>query len=409
VPKISVSSKILKNLFYIFCISLIFLFFACGPIIKGGKYGYPPGRHVALTFNKEPNQAVIGSGIKNLPIVVYDPFVLKDNMGLHLFYSTIFCKKGSEYYYSWDPSNRSACNILDLKFSTGYAFSVDMGVTWQFRPTPLILPGKSDWENRQFETPNVVKVEDKLYLFYCADGRGGLKRRFQIGVATLTLGGKSIYEKLMLEMSMFDRNGRMTPLIPKRSIGFFDMNVQEPSVIYKNNNFEVYYIGLELKEDVPIENLDNQNLIIRVGMGKAVFNRNLELVNRTSTPILTDVNSIQLINTNDTYYLFFTTLTSGGEFHKDEKIAYLVSEDGEDTWSRPLLILSKGDSNSFDSWGVMAPTVVLDNNKFYLFYTAWEVKDINCLEEPITRLGLLTQDNNKCAYGTLGRAIGNEQ
>jgi hypothetical protein len=203
---------------------------------------------------------------------------------------------------------------------------------------------------------------------------------------------------------MFDRNGRTTPLISKNPIGFFDMNVQEPSVIYRNNSFEVYYVGLELKEDIPLNNETGLDILIDIGMGKAVFNKNLELISRTVEPILTGVNMIEMKYFNNIYCLFFTT-SGNGEFHKNEKIAYSVSKDSENSWSKPTVILTKSDANTFDNWGIMAPSVVFDEDKIYLFYTALGVKDISCFGESKTRWGSPIDNNSKLGYMTLGRAI----
>ncbi|MHC4267845.1 MAG: glycoside hydrolase family protein [Planctomycetota bacterium] len=356
-------------------------------------------------FIKVPDVAVISAGQRKLPLIVSDPCVLKDDMGYHLFYTTPFCGKDSIYNYTWwNPISYFSCTTMDMTYSVGYAFSSDKGITWEFRPTPVILTGNSNWENRKIETPNVVKVEDKLYLFYCADGNSELIQRFQIGVASLYLGEKSIYDKLMIERTMFDRNGRTTPLISKNPIGFFDMNVQEPSVIYRNNSFEVYYVGLELKEDIPLNNETGLDILIDIGMGKAVFNKNLELISRTVEPILTGVNMIEMKYFNNIYCLFFTT-SGNGEFHKNEKIAYSVSKDSENSWSKPTVILTKSDANTFDNWGIMAPSVVFDEDKIYLFYTALGVKDISCFGESKTRWGSPIDNNSKLGYMTLGRAI----
>ncbi len=362
--------------------------------------------NVKLNFLKEPNDtAVISTGYYSLPAVVSDPFVLMDDMGYHLFYSNAFCNDGNSYLYTHDHTTNTGCNIYKGLFTIGYAFSSDKGITWEFRAEPVILNGVAKWD-QQIETANIVKVDDELVMFYSAYGPEN-NVRYQISAATLNLNGDTIYQKLMIDNTMFERVSPQVPLIPGSTLGHFDMNTQEPSIIYRNGNFEVYYVGLEFSKDVPLDNLQDLAELRGVDLGKAVFDRDYNLISRTSNPILKGINIIEVKEFNSKDYMFYTTNLGGhGESHKNEVIAYRISNDQGKTWSDETIILSKGDDYAFDNWGIMAPTVFNDGKDLYMFYTASEVGDIDiCYSMPQERWGVPIENESQCNYLTLGRAV----
>ena len=60
----------------------------------------------------------------------------------------------------------------------------------------------------------------------------------------------------------------------------------------------------------------------------------------------------------------------------------------------------------FDNWGIMAPTVFNDGKDLYMFYTAFEVGDIDiCYSTPQERRGIPIENESQCSYLTLGRAV----
>ena len=184
-------------------------------------------------------------------------------------------------------------------------------------------------------------------MFYSAYGPEN-NVRYQISAATLNLNGETIYQKLMIENIMFERVSPQVPLIPGSTLGHFDMNTQEPSIIYRNGNFEVYYVGLEFSKDIPLNNLEDLAGLLGVDLGKAVFDRDYNLISRTPNPILEWINIIEVKEFNSKDYMFYTTNFGGyGESHKNEVIAYRVSNDQGKTWFDETIILSKGDDYAF--------------------------------------------------------------
>jgi predicted GH43/DUF377 family glycosyl hydrolase len=383
---------------------------SCTPLKRKSNSDFQQDTSIDLAFERRPsNGPVVNSGVKDWPAMPSDPFVLKDQVGYHLFISVLFCKltaEGSnkygrpvgEYFYSVDLENNQLCDLNDTRYTIGYAFSSDKGLTWKFRTTPVFMPADGDaWDSGYNETASVVKVDDTLYLFY-SGFKHDEKPRYQIGVASINLEGKSTYEMFMTGHRMFDRQGRTEPLIPKR-LDSFDNNTQEPSVLFRNNQFEVYYTGLKLKDD-NIKNIEG------VSLGRALFDRNLNLISRPAEPFIPNkwVNIQEMIYLDSKHYLVYTS-DGSGELHKGENIAYIVSSDEGRTWSASRTILSPRSTSEFDNWGLMAPTIVYDKDRFVLFYSAWQAANFKCADNPTERrVGITISEESKCVFLTMGRA-----
>jgi predicted GH43/DUF377 family glycosyl hydrolase len=360
----------------------------------------------SFVFTKSPeNQPVVSSGKTGWPIFPSDPAVIKDSEGYHLFYTSIFCNAGGSYYYSWDASTMAACDITNVIATVGYAFSSDSGKTWEFRGSPVYLPGSEPWHQGDIETPHVAILGDSLYLFYSATGvyQGQpFPHRYQVGVATLDLNGKTIRQKLMTDLATF--TGRSEPLLPYNvSVTSYDNNTQEPSVVIKDGKLELYYVGVGFT--LPDQNADAPGQsVVSVGLAKAVFQQDLQLVEKSNGYILPNANITEVKYFDDAYHVFSTTLESG-EFHHNEKINYFRSVDGV-KWSEPKILLRPG--ATFDSWGVMAPTVVVEDSELVLFYTGWCIENHQCFPEPLPpdiRFGRPSNNDTECIYGSVGRAV----
>jgi predicted GH43/DUF377 family glycosyl hydrolase len=381
----------------------------CAPACSGDKgtgpqNGEQPGH---FQFTRDPSTGpVVSSGTAGWPIFPSDPAVVKDAEGYHLFYTTYFCKAHGTYYYSWDAGNLSACNITDVATGTGYAFSSDKGYTWEFRGSPVLLPGDEPWQRGDIETPHVAVLGDTLYLFYSAWGEYQGKpfpHRFQVGVATLNLNGKTIRQRLLEDLAEF--TSRPGPLLPYNvTTTSFDNNTQEPSVVIRDGLLELFYVGVSFT--LPDQHADAPGQSIQsVGMAKAVFRPNLQLVSQSTGYVLENANITEVKYFDGAYRCFSTTLEQdGGEFHHNEKINYFRSADGVD-WSDSEVLLRP--ETAFDDWGMMAPTVVVEDNEVVMFYSGWGIEDHVCFPEPFRsdiRFGYPTADD-RCIYGSVGRAV----
>ena len=382
------------------------LILGCGKFKDVNK---PPVEPATLEFRKDPMDVpVIGSGSAGWPIFPSDPCVIKDEEGYHMFFTTIFCKSTGSYYYSWDSRNLGACNIMDVVASIGYAFSADAGLTWEFRGSPVVMPGPEAWHGGDLETPHAALLGDTLYLFYSATGAHlgqPFPNRFQVGVATLILNGGTIRQELMTDGVTFQK--RSEPLLPFNVVSTaFDNNTQEPSVVIKDGLLEVFYVGVGFSHPDQHAEAPGQS-ITSVGMAKAVFDPNLNLISKSDGYLLSGANITEVKYVKGTYHVFSTTLEEG-EFHQNEKINYFSSADEGLTWSGPEILLYPGQGTAFDNWGIMAPTVVVEDQSLVLFYTGWGMEDHECFPEsfpPDVRFGRPSDNNKKCIYGSVGRAV----
>jgi len=375
---------------------------------KSKDINQPSEEPAKLEFTKDPaDTPVISSGTAGWPIFPSDPAVLKDGEGYHLFFTTIFCKKSGSYYFSWDSHNLGACDITNVIGSVGYAFSADDGYTWEFRGSPVILPGPEGWQSGDLETPHAAILGDTLYLFYSAMGEYSgqpFPHRYQVGVATLDLNGETIRQRLMSEAVTFQK--RSDPLLPFNVTSTaFDNNTQEPSVVIRDGKLEVFYVGVGFS--LPGEHADAPGQsITSVGMAKAVFDQNLNLISRSNGYLIDNANITEVKYVGGTYHVFSTTLEQG-EFHQNEKINYFSSTDGTN-WSASEILLYPGEGGAFDNWGIMAPTVVVEDQSIVMFYTGWSIEDHECFPEPFppdVRFGRPSDNNTKCIYGSVGRAV----
>jgi hypothetical protein len=360
-------------------------------------------------FIRQPDkQPTVSSGRAGWPIVAFDPDIYVDDEGYHLFYTTLFCRQASGYSYSWDPSNLAGCDILHVVGSIAYAFSNDQGLTWQFRRTPVVMPSDTGFDSAKIETAYVFRLGDTLYLTYSADGdRGGrkLKSRYQIGVAKLVLGRRSVREALSSDSTRFNR--RSTPLLPfDLRGGRFDNNVQEPSVVVTPDGIFLYYIALGLR--LPEESVEAPGQqITSVGLARAVLDRDLRVRSRSASSLLDGVNITEVDYYDGIYHLFSTT-SGSGEFHKGERLSYSTSGDGVH-WSPPVPLLHDSIAG-LDEWGMMAPTVAVGEDRLLLFYTAYTAEPHACFPVPPNgRFGLPVAGGSECLFATVGRAVAARQ
>jgi GH43 family beta-xylosidase len=361
------------------------------------------------TFVKAPaDKPVIAAGLAGAPIFVTDPVVYTDAEGLHLFYTAIFCEKQGRPYFAWDPADQATCIIRTAGGAVGYAFSDDLGLTWTIRETPVIMPGPAEWDSEKIETPFVTRADDTLYLFYCATGdRDGqlFAQRYQIGVATLALGNRSVRQALLDDGAEMTKQSE--PLVAYNlAEPAVDNNVQEPSVVVRDNGFELYFIGLGLA--LPDQGLDvPQQKITSINFMRMTFD---DYFAPLDPPQVLSVNGLvnmpEVHDIDGTYYAFYTTSSAveDDEFHHGEIIGSATSQDGL-TWDNAGIILKPGADTSFDNWGVMAPTVSFQEDQTILFYTAWEMRSHPAFPVPPDgRFGAPISDD-RTVHSNIGRAV----
>jgi hypothetical protein len=389
-----------------------------------GVFGQAAPPSLKLALQRSPaDSPVIGSGETGAPLLVMDPMVLKDGEGYHLFYSTFFCKDvGGQLNYSYDPHNPARCDLSQPVSAIGYAFSADRGLTWRLRPTPVLAPGVNDWERYKVETAYVVRVKDELLLFYSAlgfvDGKL-LNNRFQIGAAFLKLGSRTIEDALLKTPETFVRR-RKEPVLPLELVktSFFN-NVQEPSVIYRQGRYELFFIGigLTLPDKPPCAGpatVCHGQSFTELGLGRAILDRDLNVVERTETPLAGTNWTLNMpeVTYRKGQYLMFSAgfgKEAFGGVHRGEFIQLSTSADGLH-WSRPEPVLSPRGGLQFDGWAATTPTAVWDRNQVILFYSAFGPRSFGRQCDMTARWGISVAhkehpDQDTCIDVTLGRAV----
>jgi predicted GH43/DUF377 family glycosyl hydrolase len=362
------------------------------------------------SFVRDPSdRPVVPSGVAGWPSLVADPSIIADDEGYHLFYSALFCRQpDGSYSFSWDPERPQECSLREAVGATAYAFSRDAGRSWEFRRTPVVLPGTEPWNDGVIETPFACRVADRLHVFYCALGARAavtLQHRFQLGVATLALGARSIREALLPTDETFVH--RKEPVVAADLVERYGINnAQEPSVVVRDGRFELYFVSLGLSK--PGEDITAPGQEVSLALRLVRLDQALSPLEPPSAPLATGAaaNITEVRFFDGRYHLFATTAEL--DDHENDELTYSVSGDGLH-FTAPTTILRRRPGAGFDNWGLMAPTVVVEPETVLLFYTAWEMQEHRCqLAGTDGRMGMAQEsrpDEARCLYATLGRAV----
>jgi hypothetical protein len=256
------------------------------------------------------------------------------------------------------------------------------------------MPVPAGWDDFRVETANALVKDDVLHLFYCADSKK-LRTRYQVGEASLKLAGETLREALLVQGRSPSRS-RETPLLAGiTDRPAFRNNVQEPSALHAREGIELYFVGIEWSQPAEAVGVPGQALR-RVGMGRALLDDSLNVLEVSDQPLLDLANIIEVKRTDDGL-IVFTTIAGAGKAHRGDTIGYYTSRDGRH-WSRSKAILSPR-AAGFDSWACMSPTVVQDEDRWVLFYTGLE----HVKERPAGRWGM-SMGPGGWLFATLGRA-----
>ena len=385
----------------------------------------------ALALVDNPAAPVLRSGIVGTPPFIADPGVIKDASGYHLFMTNQFCDLNNnaqwdEGEHLFDADNTLLCVADRGVAATMYAFSDDEGLSWTVRPQPAVEPGPFGWDNVNLETPFAFVHDDTLYVLYCAfgDKDGSLfMTRYQIGFASVALNGRTIKQALMDDAVVLGKNnGGAEPLLAGNILtSDYDNNTQEPSVVVTESGFELFFTGLRLSDPALDLTPGNGNDITGIALMRQKFDFDWQKTGEmevahditNAAPETDEALALSPVNIGEVhyysgkYYYFYTTLEAGADFHYGERIARAVSDDGL-TWTDMEVVLQPGEVESdYKGWGIMAPSVVFENDRLVLFYTAWgDTSTTPCVMSGAgARWGQQVTGGQKCVFGNLVRAV----
>ena len=373
----------------------------------------PFDQRSALSANSEDANAfqfattnMMASGVWGNPMMAWDPDIIREGNKVHFFFASLFCKKDNDWYFSWNPDDFNACSIQNVSFSIGYAFK-DESVSdkFVFRPTPLIELGKiGEWDDGQIETPEVIRRGSKYFMFYSAMPKNrktpnDKSARYQIGVASIDLadhGGSSLQDLLLKDTQIRFQKNIANPILPNSNIidRFDRENTQEPTVIYRDGRFELFYTGIRADKKGTNQPLDQDEALLdnaefrEIGLGRICLNDALSrqacplddkpLLTMKFTPGGPEGTMVNMPNVywhQNRYYLFYTRDGGKDDNHQGEKIYYRTTLDLIN-WEKENLIIAGGESDE-DNWGVHSPAVAMidtDRGSFFeMVYQSWGV------------------------------------
>ena len=268
------------------------------------------------------------------------------------------------------------------------------------------------WDRAAVETPFPRVFNGTLHVFYSArgvesDGRTEFANRYQLGVATVALAGRSLRTALLVDGARAAKRGAPLVAHDTAHANATTNNVQEPSAVWTGARWELFGIGLGLSEPAQPIGAPGQR-VTGIHALRWVFD---------DPALPAGGGALRVCTTSAPVNIIEVHWRAGGGRH-GEQIGYAESADGL-TWSvspTPLLSPSAaGSGATFDDWGIMAPTVAVlpssggdttnGTTEALLFYSAWELQDAPCL--PVASDGRFGQpmSDGRCALSNIGRAV----
>jgi hypothetical protein len=241
-----------------------------------------------------------------------------------------------------------------------------------------------------------------------ADNATEFRARYQIGVATFGLNGRSVRQAMLVDGASATK--RAAPLVPHELTqrGALTNNAQEPSVVWTGSGWELFFIGLGISRPAAPMNATGQRILsvnfLRASVGPDLEPPSAADVTNCSTGETMNIVEVRRLP-DGVYHAWYTVdVLARAEYHHGEVLAHATSDDGI-TWRGHERVLAG--TSPQDSWGAMAPTVALDERagSAVLLYTAWQEQDSPCF--PIARGGRFGNvlSGGRCVLSNVGRAV----
>ncbi|MBI5824572.1 MAG: hypothetical protein HZB18_11130 [Chloroflexi bacterium] len=312
-------------------LTLALAFFLTACLSSSGDATPAPGR-TGDGWVHGSTQPVLESNQTTLDGIPADPSVIKDPAG------------GSGYVMYYGAARGDFSDPLIRIFR---ATSQD-GMQWTRSDRPVLEPTAGAWDSTNAETPCVIILPDKSLRMYYSGALDPEDERFQIGFA-------------FSEDGITWTKPANNPVITRGTPGSFDSySAMDPSVVLKDDTYYMWYMGISdaFKTAIGLAKSPDGIQWTKVGLV-------LELDSERRDPNDLGVTNPNVIWNGESFEMFYTLLgpdaTAGPIFHA-------VSDDGEHWKKDAEPVLERGAGGHWTASGVSSPTVLLEKDKYLMWY-----------------------------------------
>lgn len=265
-------------------------------------------------------------------------------------------KEGSQYVMY-----ASAAKDFDMDIKI-YRFVSPDGIAWRLSPEHAVFERRQNaWDAKSTETPSVVRFEGMYYLFYTGyDTDYADVSAYKVGYATSPDGIHWTRATAPL----------VAPTDPKGALSgdFKQLIVGEPGALVHGGKIYVYFTAVGLDRSLGT-GLQTIGLVTSADGATWSEPRRVIAPDQSLFPVAkgwVGYTTPQPVVKDGKVYLFYTVAGKHPDWGQ-ERIAYAVSENGEDGWRQHPAILSRG-AFAWTKNRIGAPAVLVENGELKLYF-----------------------------------------
>jgi predicted GH43/DUF377 family glycosyl hydrolase len=252
-------------------------------------------------------------------------------------------------------------NVDGSKTQIGYATSND-GLNWAIQQLPAVpLGANGEWDDEDVETPFVLKVDDTYHMYYCA--RGEEEGSDWSPEATYRIGHATSLDGLTWTK---DPSNPILDVSGLESPDWDALVTAEPSVVYRNGRFELFYVGGHLDGDI---------FILELGLATSTDGSNW--TRYSGNPILANttdnIYAPFVLHNGITYELWYTGGPKTDPYFPEGPFWFYTSYDGLEWDEAETTALERGAPGEWDGDGIFGPTVVIGDDVQKMWYSGYRI------------------------------------
>jgi predicted GH43/DUF377 family glycosyl hydrolase len=232
---------------------------------------------------------------------------------------------------------------------------------WRGGPELVLEPGSAgSWDAVKVETPSVVILPDNSFRLYYSGGKEEDSEVLQIGMA-------------------HSRDGKHwtkhpEPVLSFGSKGEFDeISVLEPSVILKDGEYWMWYVGISSAMQTTIGLAKSTNGIEWERVGK-VLEMDIERRGRRDA----GVTESDVVWDGERFHMMYASLQDGGNLLGP--LWHAESADGIKWTKSPVPFLERGGRESWTAQGIQSPSIYFENGTYHIWYAGTRTDGKSYLE-----------------------------